>query len=67
VLVGDAEGLVELAGGEDELSWCGTPPLYSLLRSVPGLRGDLLAYDQWNIDEGSVVTFAALAFRRGGA
>jgi hypothetical protein len=30
---------------------------------VPQARGRLIRYDQWNIDEQSVVSFAALAFR----
>jgi hypothetical protein len=48
--------------GEDDLKWCGAAPLYTFLRAVPQARGGVLAYDQWNIDEDSVVTFAALSF-----
>jgi AmmeMemoRadiSam system protein B len=47
---------------QDELKWCGTSPFYTFLKAVPGARGELLKYDQWNIDEDSVVSFAAMAF-----
>ena len=47
----------------DDLKWCGASPLYTFLRTVDGVRGDLLAYEQWNIDDESVVTFAGLRFR----
>jgi AmmeMemoRadiSam system protein B len=50
------------AGGDDDLRWCGSAPIYTFLRAVPGLRGQLLDYHQWNIDDASVVSFAALAF-----
>jgi len=71
----DAKGFWDLFHGRDgnscgcgsdsdPLKWCGSAPLYSFLRAVPNIRGDLLAYDQWNIDEDSVVSFAALSFRR---
>jgi predicted class III extradiol MEMO1 family dioxygenase len=63
---GDAKGFWDLVHerGADDLKWCGSSPLYSFLRACPGSRGRILHYDQWNIDEASVVTFAALAFRR---
>jgi MEMO1 family protein len=60
---GDAAGFwAEIHGPRDPLKWCGTTPLYTFLRAVPGARGDLLRYEQWNIDEHSVVTFGAIAF-----
>jgi len=59
---GDAEGFWRLHGEEDPLKWCGTSPLYTFLRAVPDARGKVLAYDQWNIDPESVVSFGALAF-----
>ncbi|HEY1216338.1 MAG TPA: AmmeMemoRadiSam system protein B [Bryobacteraceae bacterium] len=46
----------------DDLKWCGSAPLYTFLNAVPEARGDLLHYDQWQIDAGSVVSFAALRF-----
>lgn len=70
---GDAAGFWNLvrgdgpAGkrGDDELKWCGSAPLYTFLRAVPAARGAVLAYDHWNIDEDSVVSFAALSFSGG--
>jgi MEMO1 family protein len=46
----------------DDLKWCGSAPIYSFLKACPEMRGDLLRYGQWNIDEASVVTFGALQF-----
>ena len=66
VTAGDADGfwgLVHERAGDD-LNWCGSAPLYTFLRAVPESRGQLLHYDQWNIDDASVVSFAALAFSR---
>ncbi len=48
----------------DDLKWCGTSPLYTFLSALPGARANLLRYDQWNIDDHSVVSFGALAFRK---
>jgi hypothetical protein len=64
VIDGDADGFWDLAheGGGDDLKWCGAAPLYSFLRVHPRTRGQILHYDQWNIDAHSVVSFAALAF-----
>jgi len=65
VLEGDAARFWELVRPQrDDLNWCGSSVLYTFLRAVGGVRGELLAYDQWNIDDASVVTFAGLAFRR---
>ncbi|MBI5085531.1 MAG: AmmeMemoRadiSam system protein B [Acidobacteria bacterium] len=47
----------------DDLKWCGSSPLYSFLKAVPQARGEIRHYEQWNIDEHSVVSFGALAFR----
>lgn len=46
----------------DELKWCGFTPLYTFLQAVKNVRGNVMLYDQWNIDEGSVVSFTALEF-----
>ncbi|HZS09925.1 MAG TPA: AmmeMemoRadiSam system protein B [Blastocatellia bacterium] len=46
----------------DPLKWCGFTPLYTFMQSVKGARGNVLKYDQWNIDEQSVVSFAAMEF-----
>lgn len=62
---GDRDGFLELITAQgDELRWCGYAPLYTFLKAVPGARGNLLNYEQWNIDEESVVSFAALEFFR---
>lgn len=61
VLAGDVDGFWQLAHpAEDGTNWCGTSTLYTFLRAVPSVRGELLRYDQWNIDPRSVVTFAGL-------
>ena len=48
----------------DDLKWCGSAPLYTFLKILPGARGELLRYEQWNIDPRSVVSFAAMAFSK---
>ncbi len=69
IAAGDAGGF--WAGihqnGDDDLKWCGSSPLYTFLRAVPGMRGRLLDYHQWNIDDASVVSFAALSFHESSA
>jgi len=60
---GNSEEFFELVRPEeDRLKWCGFSPLYTFLSAVPEARGKLLRYDQWNIDEQSVVSFAAMEF-----
>ncbi|HEX3903253.1 MAG TPA: AmmeMemoRadiSam system protein B [Polyangia bacterium] len=61
---GDAGGFWQLVTerGDDDLKWCGTSPLYTFLRALPEARGRLLGYDQWNIDDTSVVSFGAVVF-----
>ncbi len=46
----------------DDLKWCGSSPLYTFMRVMPGLRGELLDYHQWQIDPHSVVSFGAMRF-----
>jgi AmmeMemoRadiSam system protein B len=59
----DAAGFWSLVQeNRDDLKWCGSAPFYTFLKSVPGVRGELLKYEQWNIDEESVVSFAGMAF-----
>jgi AmmeMemoRadiSam system protein B len=59
----DARGFWELVRENgDDLRWCGSSPLYTFMRAVPAARGTLLRYEQWNIDERSVVSFAGIAF-----
>jgi AmmeMemoRadiSam system protein B len=60
---GDAAGFWDLVQqNQDDLKWCGSSPLYTFLKTVPGVRGALREYQHWNIDEESVVSFGALAF-----
>ena len=62
---GDAAGFWDLVQQrQDELKWCGSAPLYTFLKAVPGARGRLERYEQWNIDEQSVVSFAGMSFAR---
>jgi len=66
VCAGDAEGFFELMHPKrDDLRWCGYSPAYTFLRSVPEARGRLLRYEQWNIDDESVVSFAGAEFTEG--
>jgi hypothetical protein len=60
----DSQGFWELIReNQDDLKWCGSAPIYTFLKAVPGARGSLRRYQQWNIEEQSVVSFAAIAFR----
>lgn len=64
MLEGDAPGFWELIQqNRDDLKWCGSSPIYTFLKTVPQARGALHRYQQWNIDEQSVVSFAAMGFR----
>lgn len=60
----DAAGFWErVQENRDDLKWCGSAPLYTFLRARPDLSGELLRYQQWNIDPQSVVSFAAMRFQ----
>lgn len=62
---GDAGGFWDLVReNRDDLKWCGSAPFYTFLKSIPKVRGELLNYEQWNIDERSVVSFAGMSFTR---
>jgi len=62
---GDAAGFWDLVQErQDELKWCGSSPLYTFLRAVPHARGELNRYEQWNIDDQSVVSFAGISFHK---
>jgi AmmeMemoRadiSam system protein B len=59
----DARGFWDLVKeNQDDLKWCGSSPLYTFLKAVPQARGTLHRYQQWNIDERSVVSFASISF-----
>lgn len=65
VAAGDAAGFWSLVRENgDDLRWCGASPFYVFLRAVAPAGGELLRYEQWNIDEHSVVSFAGMSFRR---
>ena len=60
---GDASGFWEqVQENRDDLKWCGSSPIYTFLRAMPNVQGDLLHYQQWNIDPQSVVSFAGMSF-----
>ena len=60
----DPQGFWEqIQENQDDLKWCGSAPMYTFLKAVPQARGTLRRYQQWNIDEQSVVSFAAIGFR----
>jgi MEMO1 family protein len=59
----DARGFWDLIReNQDDLKWCGSSPIYTFMRAVPRARGTLHRYQQWNIDENSVVSFAGISF-----
>ncbi len=72
----DQERIEQIAGGDirsywslvqerrDDLKWCGASPFYTFLKVIPGVRGHLSDYHQWQIDPHSVVTFGAMQFER---
>ncbi|MEO8370147.1 MAG: AmmeMemoRadiSam system protein B [Candidatus Solibacter sp.] len=61
----DAGGFWDLVRErQDDLKWCGSSPFYTFLKTAPKARGELLNYEQWNIDENSVVSFAGMRFRK---
>ena len=62
---GDADGFWDLVcQNQDDLKWCGTSPFYTFLRVAQPASGALRRYQQWNIDDASVVSFAAMTFHR---
>jgi AmmeMemoRadiSam system protein B len=59
----DSRGFWDLVQeNHDDLKWCGSAPIYTFLKAVPQARGRLLHYQQWNIDDQSVVSFAGMSF-----
>jgi AmmeMemoRadiSam system protein B len=59
----DVRGFWDLVKqNRDDLKWCGSSPIYTFMKAVPQARGTLLRYEQWNIDESSVVSFAGVSF-----
>jgi AmmeMemoRadiSam system protein B len=66
IAASDAAGFWELVreNQDDDLKWCGSAPFYAFLKAAPKAQGELLRYEQWNIDERSVVSFAGMAFTK---
>jgi AmmeMemoRadiSam system protein B len=65
ITAGDIQGYWSMVQeGHDDLKWCGSAPLYTFLKIMPGLKGELLHYHQWQIDPQSVVSFGALRFEK---
>ena len=65
ITAGDLQGYWTLVqDGHDDLKWCGSAPLYTFLKVMPGVKGELLDYHQWQIDPQSVVSFSALSFQK---
>jgi AmmeMemoRadiSam system protein B len=63
ISAGNASGFWDLVQhNHDDLNWCGSSPLYTFLSAVPGICGELHRYEQWNIDDQSVVSFAGMSF-----
>jgi AmmeMemoRadiSam system protein B len=63
IIAGDARGFWDLVQeNRDDLKWCGSSPIYTFMRTVPQARGTLHRYQQWNIDERSVVSFSGMSF-----
>ncbi len=65
IAVGNLQGYWSLVQeGQDDLKWCGSAPFYTFMKVVPGSKGELLDYHQWQIDADSVVSFGAMKFTR---
>lgn len=64
VIASDAQGFWSMVreNQDDDLKWCGSSAIYSFMKAVPQARGTLRRYEQWNIDEKSVVSFAGISF-----
>ncbi|MFN7542988.1 MAG: AmmeMemoRadiSam system protein B [Acidobacteriota bacterium] len=60
---GDIQGFWrDVRKNGDPWKWCGSAPLYALYQALPGLKAEPLRYGHWNIDDSSVVSFAAMRF-----
>lgn len=61
----DAGGFWDLVRqNRDDLKWCGSSPFYTFLKTAAPAAGELLRYEQWNIDDHSVVSFAGMSFKK---
>lgn len=65
IAAADADAFwAQVQENHDDLKWCGSSPVYTFMKAMPQAQGELLKYQQWNIDKQSVVSFAAMAFRQ---
>jgi len=63
MVAGDGAGFWDrVQERRDDLKWCGASPIYTFLETGAAARGELLRYEQWNIDPHSVVSFAGMGF-----
>lgn len=63
ITAADADGFWSLIQeNHDDLKWCGSAPIYTFMKAIPNAKASLRRYQQWNIDEASVVSFAGLTF-----
>jgi MEMO1 family protein len=63
IAAGDIRGYWALVQeSHDDLKWCGSAPFYTFLKAMPAVTGELLSYQQWQIDPQSVVSFGAMRF-----
>jgi hypothetical protein len=61
---GDAEGFFRnIARDRDRRRICGFPCIYTMLKVIGPIRGELLKYSQWP-DENATVTFSSMVFTR---
>ena len=58
-------GMLQLMTKEmDAYRTCGFPPLYTFLRSLPGLNGEIINYDLWDERKrDSAVTFGSILYK----
>jgi MEMO1 family protein len=63
---GDAEGFYSyIAAEKDARHVCGLAPIYTLVKTLEGKRGEFIDHGHWfDLNEGSAVTFASLVFPR---
>lgn len=61
----DQRSMLDLMKEEmDPYRICGFPPLYTFLRTMPELKGEILSYDLWDQRErDSAVTFGSILYR----
>lgn len=63
---GDEQKVLDLVKEKyDPYRICGFPPLYAFLKSMPGLKGEVISYDMWDEQEReSAVTFGSILYSK---